>query len=219
MAMISPLTMNVSEVLNLNTPRQHTVCVLCEEENSHSHLFLLSSTHSWHMALLLHLFGWQQALLILVRFLCCHLRGEISRGDRVDSDPSLLEFGAHHLCQMDSTCLGGVVGKVTLGMAHDSAHGRDGDDRRSEAFCRSIGLDGGLQQGKEGKSCEVDGGHVGAPGAVPVFDGLRIPELLLELFRIIRLWLRLWTTDAGITDCSCVRPTSFGNRESTNCTY
>lgn len=75
---------------------------------------------------------------------------------------------------MDRRSLGGVVGKVALGVAHQSGHAGDDDSGASVVFR------GGLQEREAGQRAEVDGGDVGIVGAVPVVAGFRVPERLLD---------------------------------------
>lgn len=158
------------------------------------------------MALLLDLLVRQLALVaLLVPRLGRHLAREIARRDAVDAHVGLLEFRGHELGEVDGGAFGGVVGEVSLRVAHDAAHAADDDD--GGGAVRVVGLQrvrggggglGSLQEREEGDGSEVDGGDVRVEHGGPFGGRFGGPEGRRELGGIGRFGDAFGAGDASV---------------------
>lgn len=89
---------------------------------------------------------------------------------------------------MHGSALGGVVGKVPLGIAYETAHAGDDDDGGrsgqvavSRFFIASIFGKGGLEQGEEGEDGEVNGCHIGVEDGGPGRRVFGLPKRAREV--------------------------------------
>lgn len=96
------------------------VFVLRQKDDTLRHLLVAARSARGHMSLVIDLLLRHLALLVLIALSRRHLRREIARRNAVHSHARLLELMAHELREMHGGALGGVVGKVTLSMRHDS---------------------------------------------------------------------------------------------------
>ena len=129
-ARISPLTYYVNGQRGTIVQRQKTPhLILAQEQNSLSHFLVRTWPFDRDMTLLLHLLLRHFALLVRSGLLGRHLAWEIAWSDAVDSNAGFEELGAHEFGQLNCGTFRSIVAKVTLSMAHDAAHGRDGGDR------------------------------------------------------------------------------------------
>lgn len=151
------------------------------------------------MPLLLNLLLRQLGLIALIRLAHRHLTGKIPRRDRIHPHLQLLELATHHLAQVHGGALGGVVGEVALGVAHEPGHAGDDDDGCGPGGVGSVGVfGGGLEEGEEGEGGEVNGGDVGGEDGGPVGDGFGVPEGTLEGVRVRGGRGGLGAGDAGV---------------------
>lgn len=169
-----------------------------QKQHRHPNFLVPARPHRRHVALVFHILIRQLALLPGVAVLGRHLGREVARRDTVDADPRALELGRHELRQVHRRALGRVVRKVALRVPHQARHGGRRDDARGEALERAAGLDGGLEEGEEGDGGEVDARHVRRVRILPALNILVLPELLLQVLRILLIGLRLGSRNASI---------------------
>lgn len=123
------------------------------------------------------------ALLVLIAIFGRHLAREHAGRDGVDPnlDTRISDFGSEHLRDVVGGTFARVVGKMILGLEHDTRDGGDVDDGGREtrrllaSFC---------EEWQEGSCHEVDLSSVGLVDLSPVFklSGFVIKKIFLEFF-------------------------------------
>lgn len=150
-------------------------------------------------------------LVLRIALLRRHFTGEIPRGDGIDSDSEFLKFRAHEFADVHRGSFGGVVGKMSLGVSHETGHGGNGDDAGTELFlssgvvCAGVGAGwfavvGGLQKREERHRGEIYACDVGLEDFLPVRDAFSLPEFLGEFEGVLFRGFDFGTGDSGITD-------------------